>query len=320
MGAMRRRAIYVGVIALLVALCVGYSGPSKTATNTIRASVPTIARPAGIVYSDASLQNSAATAINPRVYGSSTPDSIPGRYRYSVTLVNQPTTTNKIWEFVVNPIPMPITVNPPPHWFYQYGFQGEASALFFGSGEGDTLPMPAGWDSLSMVPSIYDLAPGDSVTFRYISDHPPAMVYWFTQAFFNDTPLNARGEGPPPTSIYTNGIYGTVVGPATATGVQEPFDGSSPLPRLRVPRPNPSASSATVAFYLPAPGRVSLGVYDVSGRLVDGLVADRDYPAGYHSVVWNGLRSGMRAASGVYFIRLSIDGKILGRQKMIMVR
>lgn len=308
MGTMRRSATYGGAIALALLFCVAYT------------SAPAIARPAGIVYSDASLQNSAATAINPRVYGSSSPDSIPGRYRYSVTLVNQPTTTNKIWEFVLNPMVMPITVTPPPHWFHQYGFQGEDRALFFGSGQGDTLPMPAGWDSLSMVPSVYDLAPGDSVTFQYVSDRPPAMIYWFTQAFFTETPLNARGEGQPPTSIYTNGVFGTVVGPATTTGVHDPFDESSPLPRLRAPRPNPTASSATVAFYLPAPGRVSLGVYDVSGRLV-ALVADRPYPAGYHSVVWNGLPlSGARVATGVYFFRLSIDGKAVGTQKMIMVR
>jgi len=50
-------------------------------------------------------------------------------------------------------------------------------------------------------------------------------------------------------------------------------------------------------------------------------VLRRLYPAGYHSVVRNGLLgAGVRVATGVYFFRLSIDGKAIGTQKMIMVR
>jgi flagellar hook assembly protein FlgD len=63
-----------------------------------------------------------------------------------------------------------------------------------------------------------------------------------------------------------------------------------------------------------------LGVYDVSGRLID-VLADRIYPEGYHSVIWKGFSSsGKKMATGVYFFKLTIDGKPVGAQKMIMVR
>jgi hypothetical protein len=68
---------------------------------------------------------------------------------------------------------------------------------------------------------------------------------------------------------------------------------------LYVPSPNPFNASATVRYDLPAPGHVSLSLYDLSGRLVATLV-DGEQPAGRHAVELDG--SGL--AAGVYFIRL----------------
>jgi hypothetical protein len=77
---------------------------------------------------------------------------------------------------------------------------------------------------------------------------------------------------------------------------------------LRPPAPNPTRGTTTVSFALAQAGRVQLGVYDVSGRLVRQLV-DGERRAGTETVVWNGTaESGARLQSGIYFVRLAAPG------------
>ena len=313
-----RIAVVSGSITLGLVLYAGFSGtgaPDQTVGGTGDA------KKLGIVYSDVALESNAATAVTPRVYGSSTPDSIPGRYRYTYTVVNEATSTNAIWKFVLDPVPRPIIVTPPLNWMWTYGYDLKSSALFFGS-EGDDNPYPAGWDSVSEVPSIYDLQPGDSVTIRFVSDAAPSMVRFYVQGFYNDS-LGTEDEGGlPPYSVYMNSVTGAVIGPATTVGVPE-TPGTlepPPTPKLQVPAPNPTSASATVVFYLPRPANVRLTVHDVSGRAVDVLTS-RNYPVGYHSAIWKGFSSaGKKMPAGVYFFRLAVDGKPAGAQKMIMIR
>ncbi len=83
--------------------------------------------------------------------------------------------------------------------------------------------------------------------------------------------------------------------------------------------PNPFNASAIIRFSLPSAGRTHLSVFDITGRKVRDLVSDF-LPAGGHTVLWNGLdRSGRRAASGVYFVRLSSGGGAITR-KMLLVK
>jgi len=68
-------------------------------------------------------------------------------------------------------------------------------------------------------------------------------------------------------------------------------------------RPNPFDASTDIAFRLPAPGRVSVRIYDVSGRLVRTLV-DGTRPAGERTVTWDGRTDdGGVAGTGIYFYR-----------------
>jgi predicted small integral membrane protein len=77
---------------------------------------------------------------------------------------------------------------------------------------------------------------------------------------------------------------------------------------LRPPAPNPTRGATTVTYALARAGRVQLGVYDVSGRLVRRLV-DGERRAGTETVVWNGTaESGARLQAGVYFVRLAAPG------------
>jgi len=77
---------------------------------------------------------------------------------------------------------------------------------------------------------------------------------------------------------------------------------------LRPPAPNPTRGTTAVSYALAQAGRVQLGVYDVSGRLVRQLV-DGERRAGAETVVWNGMaESGTRLQAGVYFVRLAAPG------------
>jgi len=94
-------------------------------------------------------------------------------------------------------------------------------------------------------------------------------------------------------------------------------DNLDPLPdciSLFDPRPNPFNSSTTISYQLPEPGEVSIGIYDINGRLVTALVDGR-IEAGYHHAVWDG----STVPSGIYFCRMEAVGYSRS-VKMVLVR
>jgi hypothetical protein len=77
--------------------------------------------------------------------------------------------------------------------------------------------------------------------------------------------------------------------------------------RLSAPAPNPFDCSTTIRFALPRRSSVSVGVYDVAGRLVRVLV-DEDRPQGAHTLTWDGRAGdGYRVSGGTYFVKLAAD-------------
>ncbi len=78
--------------------------------------------------------------------------------------------------------------------------------------------------------------------------------------------------------------------------------------RLLAPSPNPFNPVTTIAYTLATPGRVTIRVHDIAGRVVRTLVDD-ERAAGEHGTVWDGrTNTGDRAASGVYFVRMTTAG------------
>jgi len=74
-------------------------------------------------------------------------------------------------------------------------------------------------------------------------------------------------------------------------------------------RPNPVLDRARFEFELPAPARAHLEIFDLSGRRLRD-VSDGWFPAGRSGVTWDGLDAeGRRPAAGVYWARLTVDGK-----------
>jgi hypothetical protein len=78
--------------------------------------------------------------------------------------------------------------------------------------------------------------------------------------------------------------------------------------------PNPFNPSTTIEFALPKSAYVTLGVYDLLGRQVGGLV-DEKLDAGTYKTLWDprGL------ASGVYFYRI-VAGPFVETKKMLLLR
>lgn len=84
--------------------------------------------------------------------------------------------------------------------------------------------------------------------------------------------------------------------------------------------PNPFNPQTTIAFELRSREAVSLGVFDLSGRLVKRLVEAEEYAKGSHEVQWNGRDdNGHRVPSGAYFYRLEA-GQYSESRRMALIK
>lgn len=83
--------------------------------------------------------------------------------------------------------------------------------------------------------------------------------------------------------------------------------------------PNPFNPTTVIRYNVPAGGgKVTLRVYDATGRLVQTLV-DGEESAGEKRVTWDGHNhSGMRVASGVYFYRMTAPGFAKTRKMVLL--
>jgi hypothetical protein len=96
----------------------------------------------------------------------------------------------------------------------------------------------------------------------------------------------------------------TLVG--SAAGVIADRAGAPDGVVLEVAGENPASSGWRLIYGLPAASSVRLGVYDVSGRLIERLV-DARRESGYHHIDWNPGASDAPVGPGVYFLRLDCD-------------
>jgi len=99
-------------------------------------------------------------------------------------------------------------------------------------------------------------------------------------------------------------------------------DGTPPAPRETsfLPNyPNPVRASTTIPFTLAERSQVKMEVFDIIGRRVATLV-DASYPAGAHSIQWDGTTRGRQpVASGVYLVRMTA-GAFSNTQKLVVIR
>jgi len=91
------------------------------------------------------------------------------------------------------------------------------------------------------------------------------------------------------------------------------------LPRrfaLMPNQPNPFKSQTAIRYSLPAETKVSLSIYDASGKLIKTMVNENAKP-GLYSENWNGTdEQGKKVPKGVYFYRLEA-GEFTATKKMV---
>lgn len=106
----------------------------------------------------------------------------------------------------------------------------------------------------------------------------------------------------------------------TATSISENTDRSA-IPGMFVLSqnyPNPFNPSTVIPFFLNAAGDINLTVYNIQGQRIRTL-ADGHFPAGPHTVEWNGADDrGTPSGAGIYFYRLRV-GNITESRKMLLL-
>ncbi|MBN2069900.1 MAG: T9SS type A sorting domain-containing protein [Candidatus Krumholzibacteriota bacterium] len=142
----------------------------------------------------------------------------------------------------------------------------------------------------------------------------PAVSEWFDEAWSWDQDYWYKVCA---VDIHGNESSFAVSGPGDMTG--EDLPDLPHLSYLNQNYPNPFNPSTTILFGLRQDSRVSLKVYDISGKLVS-VVLDENRSAGHYTEHWNGLNSrGVPVASGVYFYRL-ISMELDQTRRMVLIR
>jgi len=98
--------------------------------------------------------------------------------------------------------------------------------------------------------------------------------------------------------------------------------GSDEVPAISEPAisiyPNPFNPSTTIKFGLAEPSDIKLEIYNQKGQLVKCLAQGRA-DSGWSSIIWNGTDSHNRkVASGLYYSKLSYDGKSITKKMVLM--
>ena len=109
-----------------------------------------------------------------------------------------------------------------------------------------------------------------------------------------------------------------VVAMMTSTGG---VDGGTPRHLTFGPAtPQPMRSSTTFSIEIPTRTQLDVRISDVAGRIVRTLAAGHEFEPGRHTLVWGGEDDrGQRLSPGLYFARLSADGRIV-RQRVVVLR
>jgi len=79
--------------------------------------------------------------------------------------------------------------------------------------------------------------------------------------------------------------------------------------------PNPFQNSTQIAFELPQQMHVVLEVYTVLGRPV-AVITEQSYEAGQNFLDWDA----HKLSSGMYFLKLKADGKLIDTQRLLLMR
>jgi glucose/arabinose dehydrogenase len=155
-----------------------------------------------------------------------------------------------------------------------------------------------------------DFITGDVSALSWDGVNPPTNQ--FLTSVSNVPSFGVDKDGELFMASFDGNIYRLFV---TPTGVNTPAIAGA----LKV-GPNPFESVTTISISLATPAQVDLAVYDVAGRRVASLMNTRA-GRGLHNASWNGRDpAGQALASGVYFVRLRLDGHAVETRRVTLVR
>ena len=141
--------------------------------------------------------------------------------------------------------------------------------------------------------------------------NPPTNVVFATLTAVVSFGVDRNGELY--LSSFDSHIYRLFAGP---TAVETPIAVRS---ALRV-SPNPFQSRTRIEFSLATPGHAVLEVYDVTGRRVT-TVMNGHASSGANTAQWNGrTMGGEPVRSGVYFLRLSVNGEAVETRRVTLLK
>ena len=178
-------------------------------------------------------------------------------------------------------------------------------------GQGDETTIEGGdtGDSLSY---------GDQgIIFRQLAQQSVSLKLGFTAYFLPGNQDKAFGQQL--AAWVENPVKATSNAIDFPTGVEEADAKGPETFALYQNYPNPFNPETSISFTLPEAGRVTLKIYDLSGREVVTLI-NAEKPAGSHTITWDSRDPlGQAVASGVYIYRLQFKGQTQSG-KMILMR
>ena len=219
----------------------------------------------------------------------------------NMAYLNDPTGTHigvKILEGDATPPVDNLTLIPNPTYIWPQSFVLDEDKFGFLSGS-DPLhsqSSSSGPDDYSLLVSVgpFSLEPGDS------TEVPFAIVG--ATSLFDLRQSAARAQA------YYNPSVDVVDG---SDGAPQPI-------KLLANMPNPFATRTAVRFELSQAARISLDVFDVTGRRVRAL-ASGVHPAGAHALTWDGRNdAGRPMGSGIYFLKLTRDNGTESRRMTLL--
>ena len=272
-----------------------------------------------VLYADPVLHvPKASQTLQVTVQSSVSFDPITAVYTYAYEVTNEAGSASALHSFGLGPIPTALSLGIPPHWDGGQPWEGDSTVAGWTVADNDTSALPAD-DTGNVYQSPYDLSTGQTLLgFTLRSRKPPTTIQFFAQGF--DTLPTGDSDLPPP-ALSQEGVTGNITGPdinaVLGVGPQELPEGGI---AFRPPAPNPARGAVSLVFELPERSRIVLNVIDVRGRRVRAL-AQGFRERGIHTVTWNGRGDdGAQVAAGIYFIRLGVDGKPVGRRRVVLVR
>lgn len=84
--------------------------------------------------------------------------------------------------------------------------------------------------------------------------------------------------------------------------------------------PNPFNPSTTISYTLSESGFIDLSIYNTKGQKIKSLVNDFK-TQGVWSIEWDGLDlNNKRVSSGIYFVKMKIDSRLLKTHKILLIK